>query len=226
MVFVPVKQEGSDTAPTALSAKEGWLGAGVGGCTCGPATFRALCVYVYVLRSEVPREVSPRCLQPHTDILPPGLGLFRAPCATATIIIGCDALALAAYERGNVVIHRGIYQLQGDATDSDLPGSAQRQARGLCLERFSGICGLPQRQARADLCSGEPKFDLKRRRTHPGRRPSARAAACPPRPRHSQSHKKTHPLPRRGRGCGGLMQEEGLRRRHAPRAKANQEKVK
>ena len=114
MVFVPVKQEGSDTAPTALSAKEGWLGAGVGGCTCGPATFRALCVYVYVLRSEVPREVSPRCLQPHTDILPPGLGLFRAPCATATIIIGCDALALAAYERGNVVIHRGIYQLQGD----------------------------------------------------------------------------------------------------------------
>ncbi len=25
-----------------------------------------------------------------------------------------SALALAAYERGNVVIHRGIYQLQGD----------------------------------------------------------------------------------------------------------------
>ena len=33
----------------------------------------------------------------------------------------------------------------------------------LCLERFPGICGLPQRQARADLCSGEPEFDLKRR---------------------------------------------------------------
>jgi hypothetical protein len=33
----------------------------------------------------------------------------------------------------------------------------------MCLERFSGIRGLPQRQARADLCSGEPEFDLKRR---------------------------------------------------------------
>ena len=62
--------------------------------------------------------------------------------------------------------------------------SAKRAA--LVAERFSGICGLPQRQARADLCSGEPEF---RRR-------------------------------------GGLIQEEGLRRRHAPRAKANQEQVK
>ena len=78
----PVKQEGSDTAPTARSAAmvccigEGmgiwvWLGAGVGGCTCGPATFRALCVYVYVtcvsVRCPLWQSVLvalPRCLQP------------------------------------------------------------------------------------------------------------------------------------------------------------------
>jgi hypothetical protein len=70
------------TAPTARSAAmvccigEGmgiwvWLGAGVGGCTCGPATFRALCVYVYVtcvsVRCPLWQSVLvalPRCLQP------------------------------------------------------------------------------------------------------------------------------------------------------------------
>ncbi len=107
----PVMQEGSDTAPTARSAamvcciREGmgiWvrLGAGVSGCTCGPATFRALCVYVNVtcvsVRCPLWQSVLvalPRCLQPApyhgswsfnvsivTDILAsltPGLCLFR-----------------------------------------------------------------------------------------------------------------------------------------------------
>ena len=56
---VPGKVNGSDTAKAARAAAlvwgigEGgmiwvWWGAGVSGCTCPPAAFRAPCMYVYV----------------------------------------------------------------------------------------------------------------------------------------------------------------------------------
>ena len=76
---------------------------------------------------------------------PPGVEPAHGPYS--------EALALAAYERGNVVIHRGIYQLQGDDNGhvgrhcevSPAPPCPELfcELRGLCRRSYFGprTCG-------------------------------------------------------------------------------------